>query len=66
MNNEAVQEWLRIRRDLLDREAEFTSLAIKVANGAESEDRLQQERALLEANRELCTAAYQRAFPRLK
>jgi hypothetical protein len=63
MNNEAVQDWLSARRDLLAREAEFTSLAIRVANGQESEELLQQERRLLEAARELCTAAYNRAFP---
>jgi hypothetical protein len=63
MNNDAVQDWLRIRRNLLDMEATFTSLAIKVANAEESEDLLRQERALLEAQRELCSAAYQRAFP---
>jgi hypothetical protein len=63
MNNQAVQDWLKVRRDLLDQEAMFTDLAIKVANGEESEAELQQKRQLLEAMRELCTAAYQRAFP---
>lgn len=63
MNNEAVQEWLRVRRNLLEMEASFTSLAISVASGEAAEDLLQQQRQLLEAQRELCTAAYLRAFP---
>lgn len=63
MNNEAVQDWLRIRRELLDREAEFTDLAINVANGQGPVEDLQEKRLLLEGLRELCTAAYQRAFP---
>ncbi len=63
MNNEAIQDWLKVRRDLLQREADFTTLAIEVANGKETEERLQEARTILEANRELCTAAYRRAFP---
>jgi len=63
MNNEAVQDWLRIRRKLLDMEASFTSLAISVASGQAEEHLLQQQRQLLEAQRVLCTAAYLRAFP---
>jgi hypothetical protein len=66
MNSEAVQDWLRIRRELLAREAEFTSLAIRVANGEESEALLQEERLILESSRELCGAAYRRAFPKDK
>lgn len=63
MNAQAVQDWLRIRRQLLDMEAGFTDLAIRVAEGKEIEQVLQQQRELLEAQRALCTAAYQRAFP---
>lgn len=63
MNHEAVQDWLRVRRELLDKEAAFTRLAIKVANAEASEELLQQERVELEGLRELCTVAYQRAFP---
>lgn len=63
MNRQAVEHWLRIRRNLLDMESAFTRLAIKVAEGQETEEVLQQQRAILEATRELCTAAYQRAFP---
>jgi hypothetical protein len=63
MNNDAVQDWLRVRRQLLDKESDFTTLAIKVANGEESEELLQQQRAALEGMRADCSAAYQRAFP---
>lgn len=63
MNNEAVQDWLKVRRLLLDMEAEFTSLAIAVASGSGSEAELLQRRELLEATRELCAAAFRRAFP---
>ena len=63
MNNEAVQDWLRTRRQLLDMEAAFTTLAIKVANGEEPEALLQKERQMLEEARELCSAAFARAFP---
>jgi hypothetical protein len=63
MNIEAVEDWLRIRRDLLETEAAFTTLAIKVANRQESEARLQQDREHLEAMRARCAAAYRRAFP---
>jgi site-specific recombinase len=63
MNIDAVEDWLRIRRDLLETEAAFTTLAIKVANRQESEARLQQEREHLEAMRAQCSAAYRRAFP---
>jgi hypothetical protein len=63
MNNEAVQDWLRIRRELLQMETEFTDFAIKVAKGEELEAALQAQRQVLEATRDLCSAAYQRAFP---
>lgn len=63
MNKQAVEDWLRVRRELLDMEAAFTTLAIQVAHGEASEDLLQEQRKILEANRELCRAAYQQAFP---
>lgn len=63
MNSEAVQAWLRVRRDLLSMEATFTDLAISVANGIATEEELRRARQLLEAHRALCSAAYERAFP---
>ena len=62
MNNESVQDWLRVRRSLLDMEAAFTSLAIEVAEGKGSPQVLQQQRALLEDMRAACSAAYERSF----
>jgi hypothetical protein len=64
MNVTAVRDWLQIRRTLLEMETEFTTLAIKVAGGEESEQLLRQQRQVLEGQRELCTAAYERAFPK--
>jgi hypothetical protein len=63
MNAEAVQDWLKVRRNLLQMEAAFTDLAIKVANGEFAEEVLQAERQMLEAYHELCRGAYERAFP---
>lgn len=63
MNAQAVNDWLQIRRQLFEMEASFTTLAIAVTHGTESEEKLQEQRQLLEATRELCSAAYQRAFP---
>jgi hypothetical protein len=45
-------------------ETDFTTLAIQVAEGTGSEQLLQQRRQVLESQRELCTAAYERAFPK--
>lgn len=64
MNLQAVEDWLRIRRELLAMEAAFTTLALRVAEGLDSEDTLQHRREVLEATRELCSAAYAKAFPR--
>jgi hypothetical protein len=63
MNKDAVEDWLRVRRQLLKMESDFTDMAITVASGIGSQEQLQQARVMLEAMRELCTAAYQRAFP---
>jgi hypothetical protein len=63
MNHEAVQDWLKVRRHLLEMETSFTDLAIRVAAGEETEEALQERRRMLEATRSLCSAAYARAFP---
>lgn len=44
-------------------EASFTVLAMKAAEGEYPEEQLAEKGALLEASRERCAAAYQRAFP---
>lgn len=64
MNQQAVEDWLRVRRTLLDMEAAFTRLAIQVIDGRASEADLEEQRQVLEATRELCSVAYQRAFPK--
>lgn len=63
MNNEAVQDWLRVRRELLEQENSFTSLALQAISGEVSEMQLQAAREHLEEMRSLCSAAYERAFP---
>lgn len=63
MNAQAVQDWLQIRRQLLDMETAFTQIAIRVMEGNETEQVLQERRERLEAQRALCAAAYERAFP---
>jgi hypothetical protein len=63
VNYQKVQDWLRVRRELLDKEADFTDLAMRVATGLENEQELHGRRRELERMRELCTAAYRQAFP---
>lgn len=63
MNNQAVQDWLSIRRTLLQKEAAFTELAMRTIHGEVSEADLEMERKALEGTRELCSEAYRRAFP---
>lgn len=63
MNKDAVEDWLRVRRQLLAMEVVFTDLAMQAASGEVPEQSLQSERQVLEGMRELCTAAYRRAFP---
>jgi hypothetical protein len=66
VNHQKVQDWLRIRRVLLDMEAAFTDLAVRVATGQGDEHELQERRHELEGMRELCSAAYRQAFPDLQ
>lgn len=61
---QAVQDWLRIHRQLIEFESAFSDLAIRAARGELPLSELDEQRTLLEATRELCTAAYERAFPR--
>jgi hypothetical protein len=66
VNPQQVQDWLRIRRELLDLEAAFTDLAVRVATGQGDEQELQERRRELEGMRELCSAAYRKAFTGLQ
>ena len=61
---EPVQEWLQIHRELMQLETAFTDLAMRAVHGEVPADQLQQERLHLLATRELCTAVYERAFPK--
>lgn len=45
-------------------ETAFTDLALRAVNGDVPPEHLQQERLHLHAARDLCTAAYERAFPK--
>jgi hypothetical protein len=45
-------------------ETAFTDLAIRAVQGDVPPDQLQRERIHLITTRELCTAAYERAFPK--
>lgn len=62
--NESVQEWLQVRRMLMDLEAAFTDLALKAAAGEVGLSQLGAERERLMQTRAACTAAYERAFPK--
>jgi hypothetical protein len=59
-----VDEWLRVHRVLMEKEAAFTDLAIRAATGEVSPEDLDRERSALMGLRELCTAVYEKAFPR--
>jgi hypothetical protein len=59
----AVDEWLRVHRQLMDEERKFTEIAIKAASGEIEERELQAARQQLMALRSLCTTVYEKAFP---
>lgn len=61
--NQALNDWLQTHRELMRLEAAFTDLAIQAAMGDVPPEELAQQRAVLEGTRELCSAAYRRAFP---
>lgn len=59
-----IEQWLRIHRLLMEKEAAFTDLAIRAVDGSVSRETLDQEREALMALRELCTSMYEKAFPK--
>jgi hypothetical protein len=61
--NQPFEDWLRTHRELMGLEMAFTEMAIRATTGEISIEELAERRAVLEATRALCTAAYQRAFP---
>lgn len=64
-NSKAVQDWLRVHRLLMDKEAAFTELAMQAAAGEIAIEVLDEERRALMTLRAHCTVVYEAAFPRL-
>lgn len=62
----AVQDWLRTHQELMEKEAAFTKLAMRVAAGEVSLEDLDKERQALMGLRAHCTVMYESAFPRPK
>jgi hypothetical protein len=60
----AIDDWLRVHRDLMDEERDFTELALKASSGELTPEELEAARQHLMAMRELCTAVYAKAFPK--
>lgn len=58
-----VDDWLRVHRQLMTQESEFTNLAMRAAQGEVPVEELDEARAKLLGLRELCNAVYARAFP---
>jgi hypothetical protein len=59
-----IEDWLRIHRELMEREAAFTDLALRAADGSVSIQKLEEERQMLMGLRALCTSVYGKAFPK--
>lgn len=60
----AVEDWLRVHRQLLASEAAFTDSAMRAAAGEITLEALAEERRQLMELRALCTAVYETAFPK--
>lgn len=60
----AVEDWLRVHRQLLAMENAFTDLALRAAVGEVPPEQLDEERQRLMHMRVLCTAVYEKAFPK--
>jgi hypothetical protein len=61
-NPDRVEDWLRVHRTLMEKEAAFAELAIKAASGTLSVSQLDEERQVLMALRTLCTTVYEKTF----
>jgi hypothetical protein len=62
--NPLVDDWLRVHRELMEKEAAFTAFAMRAAAGEVTLEKLDQERQKLMALRARCTAVYEKAFPK--
>lgn len=60
-----IGEWLKVHRELMEREANFAAIALKAAAGEISVAELDEARKELLAMREHCNAIYARAFPKV-
>jgi hypothetical protein len=60
-----IVEWLRVHRLLMDKEAAFTELALRAADGSVPMHELEEERQALMGLRALCTSVYEKAFPKM-
>jgi hypothetical protein len=60
----SMQDWVRIHRQVIQLELAFAEVAVRAARGEVSLVELDEQRAILVATRELCSAAYERAFGR--
>lgn len=58
----AIEDWLRVHRQLLDQESAFTDFALRSVSGEVSLVELEKRREELMSLRQACTAAYNRAF----
>lgn len=61
-NAQALEDWLRIHGQLVELETAFAELALQVARGEVPLAVLDAQRVVLVETRELCSAAYARAF----
>jgi hypothetical protein len=61
-----IDDWIRVHRQLMTQEAEFTELAMRAAQGDATVQELDAARAQLLGMRALCNAIYGKAFPNAK
>jgi hypothetical protein len=59
-----VEAWLQVHRELMEREAAFTDLALQAATGALAVAELEGERRKLMDLRTFCVSMYAKAFPK--
>jgi hypothetical protein len=59
-----VEEWIRVHRLLMEKEASFTDLALRAASGSVPLEELDAERQELMRLRAQCTSVYEKAFPK--
>jgi hypothetical protein len=63
LDRKPIDEWMRAHRHLMEQEAAFSELAVRVASGEVALEELEDARAQLLALRDLSNAVYSKAFP---